>query len=503
MKLFSVKNHKEAQDPFQLDFLADFHELTPTMKPIEPSPDGTPPLPLLNQPQSIPPRPVFSASHTLASDQNVTPLPATADKAILPANGNSTDPGTAPGADVFESDPFFNPPPPQEDPGFDTIVTAPPEEDVFIPGNAPSEVKTPEVPAQESAPPTAEERLLGTINASKETRKAVIARDKPQQEAQAFKTRISALEIEIVAARAALNQANQVRGQTELRFEKAEKEWTDKLSHLRHMLDEVEDTRDEVFQKRVPRLLLIGTLVAGIIATIFAYLIGASQTARSPVTGANQPIIPASASAPVFEPISKANTPSEQAPNLAAPAAPVLMPEVAAIEPSPPPPLKAPPTHPARAATAYHPQKPANPIPGKPVTWPTLSGSRWSTTAAAKEMKVVFHYGIFSKGAELTSAARQDLKAIAATLAGKSFQVEVEGHTDSVKSNRAKASGANNQALGLARAKAVAAYLSGSCGLPESIITTSSAGEAHPPYPNTTTANQQRNRTVILRITAR
>ena len=116
---------------------------------------------------------------------------------------------------------------------------------------------------------------------------------------------------------------------------------------------------------------------------------------------------------------------------------------------------------------------------------------------------MVFHYGTFTHGTELSSTARQDLSTIASTLKGQPFKLEVEGHTDSTHPAKAKGSGTNNQAIGLARAKAVARYLTDSCGLPESVVSTSSAGETHPPYPNTSEANQQKNRTVILKITAR
>ena len=134
--------------------------------------------------------------------------------------------------------------------------------------------------------------------------------------------------------------------------------------------------------------------------------------------------------------------------------------------------------------------------------WPALSGSRWSTTSSSKELKLVFNYGTFIKGIELSSTARQDLKVIAAKLKGKPFRIEIEGHTDSAKVSKAKSYGNDNNSIGLARAKTVASYLTASCGLPASMVSTSSAGDTNPPYPNTTAINQQKNRTVILRITS-
>ena len=116
---------------------------------------------------------------------------------------------------------------------------------------------------------------------------------------------------------------------------------------------------------------------------------------------------------------------------------------------------------------------------------------------------VTFQYGVFTRGVELSSEARQDLKTIATAIKAKGnrFHIEVEGHTDSAKVSGGKSSASNNRSLGLARAKAAASYLVKSCGLPATAVTTSSAGEDNPPYPNTTPENQKKNRTVVIRIT--
>jgi flagellar motor protein MotB len=329
-------------------------------------------------------------------------------------------------------------------------------------------------------------------------RQAETAREQTHQELRGVKTRCAALEAELTGARTALNQATLARTETEARFEEAEKQWTDKLSQLRHMLDEVEDTRDDVFQKRVPKLLFIGTLIAGIIATLFAYLIGASQSSPPPVAPAESLPAPAAmALGPRL--MEKAAAPLETASPIPPPA-PVLVPEPPAIPPAPL--LRAPAIEAPSPPSTPRP-KPAGRVPVKTVAWPALSGSRWDTVPSAKELKVVFHYGPFTRGTELSSTARQDLSTIASTLKGQPFKLEVEGHTDSTPVTKAKGSGTNNQAIGLTRAKAVARYLTDSCGLPASTVSTSSAGETLPPYPNTSEANRQKNRTVILKITAR
>lgn len=483
MKPFSAKTRKDTQSPLQLDFLSSVQNPILPMKPIEPSPDGTPPLPLL------PPRPA--------------PLEA----------------------DIFESDPFFQTPPSGQPPEPESVVPFA-VVDELEPDEIPFPIDTPEalLPA-DPASPTAEERLLNTIVreplekesahapslidearqtrlilerdiAIEEARKASIARDKAKQELLSFKTRAAALDTELAAARETLAQATQSRAQIETRFAEAEKQWTDKLSHLRHLLDEVEDTRDEVIQKRVPRLLFIGTLAAGIIATLFAYLIGLGQSSPPSVMADHQPMPQA-----VFPTATPALPPEPSVAITPPPPAPVMSPATETAGPVAPL-LSPPPTTPTPAPSPRQ-KKTVVRAPEKTATWPTLKGDRWTASSSSKEMKVVFNYGIFTRGVELSTAARQDLKAIASTLKGEPFHIEVEGHTDSAKVSKTKAHGTDNQAIGLARAKVVSIYLANTCGLPTSMLSVSSAGEAHPPYPNTTAAGQQKNRTVVLKITAR
>lgn len=437
-----------------MDFLSNIPNPPLPMKPVELSPDGTPPLPLLNQQQAIPPRPSFH----------------------------------------FDSDPFFNPPSPQAAPESEPSDSLPPADEELISDDIPFEIDSPVVPEPEFTPlPTAEERLLESIvhehaekpeapvpliheedlallqseldRVAKEARKAGGARDKALEDLHSLKTRFAALESELAAAHEVNSQAHQSRSQTEIRFAEAEKQWTDKLSHLRRMLDEVEDARDEASQQGVSKLLFMGTLAASLIAVIFAYVIGASQTPSPQVASeiaSKPPVITSTlASRPV--------APTEPAVALPPPSAPLHMPGLHAA---------------------------------KTTAWPSLPGNRWTTTSSDKELKLVFHYGTFARGIELTSTAQQDLKAIAASLKGTPFRIEVEGHTDATKVNKAKAYGNDNQSIGLARAKTVASYLISSCGLPSSMVSTSSAGDTNPPYPGSAAANQQKNRTVILKIAA-
>lgn len=371
--------------------------------------------------------------------------------------------------DLFDSDPFFNPPaPPPPTP----VEPEPPKPEPEVSSFPVGEFEIqPEPPVHT----TAEERLLNTIvgdtpdspqtdesavsrqelealrteleNACSETQKAEAARDRARQDLQILKTRFSSLESDLATVRSEAASAHQAHTQAEARHAEAEKQWTEKLSQLRNMLEEVEDIRDELASKRVPKLLFIGTLAAGIITTAGAYFLGLNQ-------------------APAHD---EATPP----PPSAAIAAPV------------PPPLLA-------------------PIAPPPVTWPSIGNGRWTTTTSNRELKVIFTNGTFTRGIELSIEAKQDLRAIATAIKaqGSRFRIEVEGHTDATKGSNNKTSAANNQALGLARAKAAASYLNKQGGLPASLISTSSAGENNPPYPNTTPENQKKNRTVILKIMA-
>jgi flagellar motor protein MotB len=417
MKPSPSKSRRIDQDSMQMDFLSAIPEPAKPMPPVGPGIDGTPPLPLIN--------PLFGTEPTQEEGNPMTDKPHD---------------------DVFELDPFFK---------SDDTTPELPEPEALVP-----EVSLPET--------TAEERLLNTIvsepdvtglqaeleNALAQTQNAITARNQARQDLQILKTRFSTLESDLAAAREETAAAHALKAQEEKRHADSESQWSDKLAHLRRMLDEVEDIRDELSRKRVPRILFSGTLAAGILATAFAYFIGAGQASRQGITA-----VP-------------------PAPPLSVPALPV-----AAIKPVLPPPI-------------------SRPI--ESVTWPVLEGSRWRVTQSDTVQVVTFTYGLFTRNMELSSEAREDLKTIATAIKarGNRFQIEVEGHTDSSRASGGKTQTGNNKALGLARAKVAANVLVKSGRLPASSVTTSSAGEANPPYPNTTPDNQKKNRTVILKITA-
>jgi flagellar motor protein MotB len=435
MKPSLSKNRRIEQDPTQMDFLSAIPEPAKPMPPVGPGADGTPPLPLINQPPPIPETPVVPLFDSEPEEEAEEGDPMT-DK---------------PHDDVFELDPFFK---------SENTTPETPEPEAILPDATLPDPTPPEA--------TAEERLLNTIvsetdvtglqaeleNALTQAQSALTARNQARQDLQILKTRFSTLESDLAAAREETATAYALKAQEEARHADSERQWSEKLSHLRGMLDEVEDIRDELNRKRVPRILFSGTLAAGILATAFAYFIGAGQASRQDI-----------AEAPSLPPVTATPLP------------------VAAIKPVLPPPISP---------------------PIEPVSWPVMEGSRWHVTQSDKIQMVTFLSGTFTRNMELSSEAKEDLKAIATAIKAKGnrFQVEVEGHTDSSKVIGGKNQTGNNKALGLARAKVAANVLIKSGGLPATSVTTSSAGEANPPYPNTTPENQKKNRTVILKITA-
>lgn len=534
-----------------MDFLSAIPQPPKPLAPIGPGPDGTPPLPLVNPEAPVPARSVFPTT---------TPRPSVPAEVHQPEGKAMTE---KTGNDIFDSDPFFNPEPQQrapdsEEPPFDiddipaddlpVITLDPPletdtEEPASItadyppagvdsPGNPATQEPEGELPmlpepapllyAETPALPaaTAEERLLNSIvsepsrtepdaqltqamaamtselaavqalleSVQTERKSAISARDRARQDLQVLKTRFSTLESDLAAARAEVTKTVQQKTQAEARHADAERQWNDKLSQLRRMLDEVESIRDDLNNRRVPKILFIGVLIAGVLATLFAYFIGTrmAKPAEATPTEGPQASTLATSPAPEIPPVAPIR------PDLPSPAP-------ASLESSRPAhdhlPLTMPPATPAKPA-AIRRTEPASPA------WPALKGPRWIATRSGATMSVVFSYGLFTEGTELSATARQDLKTLATALQGSAFTVEVEGHTDSAQVKRTKTHGADNKALGLNRAKAAAAFLTQQAGLAADQVTTSSAGESDPPYPNTTPESRKKNRTVVLKIKA-
>ncbi|MHA2616632.1 MAG: OmpA family protein [bacterium JZ-2024 1] len=116
-------------------------------------------------------------------------------------------------------------------------------------------------------------------------------------------------------------------------------------------------------------------------------------------------------------------------------------------------------------------------------------------------LAVLFDEGLFLSGARLKPEAKTLLSQLGKQLQphASNISIRIVGHTDDIPVLR---SGVyrDNAALGMARANAVADYISRVTGIPMSVFHLQSAGESQPPYPNDTLTNKLRNRTVVIYI---
>ncbi|HEX7713642.1 MAG TPA: OmpA family protein [Bacillota bacterium] len=118
------------------------------------------------------------------------------------------------------------------------------------------------------------------------------------------------------------------------------------------------------------------------------------------------------------------------------------------------------------------------------------------------QITVVFNTGLFQRGVKLLPGAQASLKNLALQLRPYKNRVlvHVEGHTDNVPMPLGLIY-RDNVSLGMQRAVIVVDYLRAQADLPASMFTVSSLGEASLLYPNDSSLNQLRNRTVLIRIT--
>jgi hypothetical protein len=142
------------------------------------------------------------------------------------------------------------------------------------------------------------------------------------------------------------------------------------------------------------------------------------------------------------------------------------------------------------------------PVATKPVQWPTIKGNFIRVQTATGRMTMVFEYAVFSRRTEIHPDALRDLQKLARQLAPLTgtFQLEITGHTDADPVSSKAGEYANNLDLGLKRAQAVREVLIRQGGLPPGSMTTVSAGESNPPYPNTTPELRKKNRTVTFAL---
>ncbi|MEI6147754.1 MAG: OmpA family protein [bacterium] len=347
-------------------------------------------------------------------------------------------------ADLFDSDPFFNP---EIDPA--TTERSGPDP---LPSSAPDM-------SPESPPPTAEERLLDTIVGEPTEAREPITPDTTVPaavEPDRAQSRVTSLERELGIVRDQLLRETQLRQAESVRFATSEREWKRKsLTAGRTALNMGENLAGGP-TPRYPAPVIAMAIVALIFSTGLAFFVGRASTP------------------PREDPPADA-APADGPPAVAAETAPIPAPVLTPV------PRETQPT---------------------PTPWPALKGAGFKATRDGDALLVRFNYGVFARGTEMTGAACQDLRRIANTLTSSSapYNIEVEGHTDAAPVSSGRPYSGNHE-LGLARAKVAAEYLSKQCGLPADRLTVTSAGEANPPYPNTTPESRRLNRTVVLKLT--
>lgn len=122
-----------------------------------------------------------------------------------------------------------------------------------------------------------------------------------------------------------------------------------------------------------------------------------------------------------------------------------------------------------------------------------------NTQFGATTCTMTFEQPVFTSMATISSAAKTQLKQIADQLRDYmgDFTLTVRGHTDNVP---LKGTGLyrDNKALGLARAKAVQAFLVKDGKLPATELEAITAGSDNPPFPNDEAESRRKNRTVVL-----
>lgn len=138
-------------------------------------------------------------------------------------------------------------------------------------------------------------------------------------------------------------------------------------------------------------------------------------------------------------------------------------------------------------------------VPSSPQIAIQLSGA--TVKSQQNALVVLFDEGLFLSWADLTSEAETLLSELGRQLKPHASNVfiRVVGYTDDIPVPEGWIY-RDNEALGMARAVAVAEYLRNNAGLPVSQFLLQSVGESQPPYPNDTSANRLRNRTVVIRI---
>jgi len=138
------------------------------------------------------------------------------------------------------------------------------------------------------------------------------------------------------------------------------------------------------------------------------------------------------------------------------------------------------------------------------IVWPEIKVDKVTVVHGDKSCSIIFEFGVFRSLTKFSDDAVPTLEQVAAQLRGSisDFDLLIEGHADMVRvSAQATSSFADNDKLGMERAKAVRDLFKDKFNIPSDRMNVVSSGEKDPPFSNDDETSRKKNRTVVLKLT--
>lgn len=361
----------------------------------------------------------------------------------------------------------------------DDVSTAPPADSATAEERLLQTIRGPDEPETASSEPMLSDELKKVTDELNELREAgrIILADRDEalaearrarEDAERHQARCNALQSDLDKARTALDTEHRRRTEESGRNAEAERALKQKLSDTLRLLDEVRETRDALTRRRFTPFSLAAAIVLAVAASGITLL--------------------CCRQAPTSE--TAAATPAAVSPRIAPPPAPPVLPAG---------------TVPAPGKTPL-----PSPAPGKPAAvsgpaaarWPAIPVSRIKATpGTGGELLLVFTYGIFERGTNLSAQAKDDLHQLARVLQPltDTARLTIEGYADTAPVT-SKGGYKNNQELAMSRARIVRDLLTREASWPSTSAAVAAGKEETSPYPNTTEESRRKNRTVTIKL---
>lgn len=134
-------------------------------------------------------------------------------------------------------------------------------------------------------------------------------------------------------------------------------------------------------------------------------------------------------------------------------------------------------------------------------SWPEIDVDGVRVISDNNSCTMVFEQGFFASMTRPSEWGRDRLAAVTEQIGPhvSHFNLLITGHTDNQPLRNSKQY-SGNDALALARAKAVAKLLATEYAFPTDLLKITTGGNNSAPFPNDTIANKKRNRTVVLKL---